>query len=713
MGKKRRTGKSKRPEESEDGGEVQQPPSSSAGVQDLDAMKYAQMVDLLSRETRVGLKDCKYLAPTAVQKKVLPHALAGKDVLCAAKTGSGKTLAFVIPILEKLHAEKWSPRTDGIGALVLTPTRELALQIFSELRSVGKKHRLSIGLLIGGSGKKALQEEKARAGQLNILIATPGRLLQHMDETPYFDCGSLKVLVLDEADRILDMGFRASLDAIIENLPAGGDANQPDSRQTLLFSATQTKSVGDLARLSLSDPEYISIHADAVVPTPVKLQQAFVECPCSQKMSVLWGFIKTHLRAKVLVFFSTCKQARFVSEAFSKLRPGVPLRCLHGHMKQMKRVAVYEYFSRTKEIVLFATDVASRGLDFPDVDWVIQFDCPDDIPTYIHRVGRTARYLSGGRSLMLLLPNEKQGMVAKLEEKKIPIKEIKINPQKHQDITQGMVALLAKWPDLKDFAQSGLTSYIKSVYLSPSKDIFDVNKMDLRELAHSYGLANPPKLRFLKKKAGKPRGDLAKAKEKEEEEEERSDEGDDHSDQELGDANGDAMASSESESEEEDMLVVKRTIENEPDDDDDQIQLTRSKKGTRTVFYDEDSEEEAEEEEENADERVRARMDAVRQALREGDVEDKRRVKERQREAKLLKKRKRREGEQGNQETGAPTLGHRSLRPIQAEQSESEGDASADSRDNYSSSDEDEPRESHKMPTNLEEQEALALKLLS
>jgi superfamily II DNA/RNA helicase len=141
MGKKRRSGQSKRPEESKDGGEAQQP----GQVQDLDldAMKYAQMVDLLSRETRMGLKECKYLTPTAVQKKVLPHALVGKDVLCAAKTGSGKTLAFVIPILEKLHAEKWSPRTDGIGALVLTPTRELALQIFSELRSVGKKHRLS------------------------------------------------------------------------------------------------------------------------------------------------------------------------------------------------------------------------------------------------------------------------------------------------------------------------------------------------------------------------------------------------------------------------------------------------------------------------------------------------------------------------------------------------------------------------------------------
>ena len=273
----------------------------------------------LSRETRTGLKAMKYISPTAVQKRVLPAALAGRDVLCAAKTGSGKTLAFVVPVLEKLTEEKWSARVDGIGALILTPTRELALQIFEELRGVGKKHRFSCGLLIGGGGRKALEEEKSRAGALNILIATPGRLLQHMDETPYFDCNALKILVLDEADRILDKGFRATLDAILENLPRGSRGG--DGRQTLLFSATQTKSIKDLARLNLSDPEYISIHEEASMPTPVKLQQAFVECPSSQKISVLWGFIKTHLKAKVLVFFSTCKQARFVSDAFSKLRP--------------------------------------------------------------------------------------------------------------------------------------------------------------------------------------------------------------------------------------------------------------------------------------------------------------------------------------------------------------------------------------------------------
>merc|ERR1712226_779660 len=170
--------------------------------------------------------------------------LRGMDVLGAAKTGSGKTLAFLIPLIEKLYTLKWNPM-DGLGALVITPTRELAYQIFEVLKKVGKYHDFSAGLVIGG---KHIKDESERIGQTNIVICTPGRLLQHMDETAVFHADNLQMLVLDEADRILDLGFQQSMNAIIENLPS--------QRQTLLFSATQTKSVKDLARLSLKDPMY-------------------------------------------------------------------------------------------------------------------------------------------------------------------------------------------------------------------------------------------------------------------------------------------------------------------------------------------------------------------------------------------------------------------------------------------------------------------------
>ena len=155
----------------------------------------------ISRATKDALKDCKYARLTAIQRAALPHALCGRDVLGAAKTGSGKTLAFLIPLIESLYRKKWG-HLDGLGALIISPTRELALQIFEELRKVGKLHEFSAGLLIGG---KDVAEEAVRVGRMNILVATPGRLLQHMDETPDFDASMLQILILDEADRILDM----------------------------------------------------------------------------------------------------------------------------------------------------------------------------------------------------------------------------------------------------------------------------------------------------------------------------------------------------------------------------------------------------------------------------------------------------------------------------------------------------------------------------
>ncbi|KAJ8945685.1 hypothetical protein NQ318_012404 [Aromia moschata] len=440
----------------------------------------------LTSATLKGLRECGYHKPTQIQKETIGLALQGKDILGAAQTGSGKTLAFLIPIVEKLYCKQWT-KLDGLGALVITPTRELAYQIFETLRKVGEHHDFSAGLIIGG---KDLKFERNRMDNCNIIICTPGRLLQHMDENPLFDCVNLQILVLDEADRCLDMGFEHTMNAIIANLPL--------KRQTLLFSATQTKSIKDLARLSLKDPCYISVHEHSEFSTPKELSQSYMVCELHDKVSVLWSFIRNHIKNKIIVFLSSCKQVKYIYEIFCKLRPGLSLLALYGTLHQLRRMDIYETFCRKQCAVLFATDIAARGLDFPEVHWVVQVDCPEDTATYIHRVGRTARYHRGGESLLMLLPSEIK-MVDKLKEKKIPIEKIDINPLKLNNPVRKMEAFLAKDPTLKDTAQRAFVSYAKAVFLMKDKEVFDVQSLDTDSFAKSLGLAIPPRIRFLQR----------------------------------------------------------------------------------------------------------------------------------------------------------------------------------------------------------------------
>nr|XP_025037525.1 probable ATP-dependent RNA helicase DDX10 isoform X2 [Pelodiscus sinensis] len=441
----------------------------------------------LSKKTLKGLQEAQYRMVTEIQRQTIGLSLQGKDVLGAAKTGSGKTLAFIIPALEKLYCRQWTSM-DGLGVLIISPTRELAYQTFEVLRKVGKNHDFSAGLIIGG---KDLKQEANKIHHLNILICTPGRLLQHMDETSYFHASDLQMLILDEADRILDMGFADTMNAIIENLPK--------KRQTLLFSATQTKSVKDLARLSLKDPEYVWVHEKAKFSTPATLDQNYTVCELQQKINMLYSFLRSHLKKKSIVFFSSCKEVQYLFRVFCRLRPGISVLALYGKQKQMKRMEVYNDFVRKKSAVLFATDIAARGLDFPAVNWVIQFDCPEDASTYIHRVGRTARYKEGGEALLILLPSEEKGMVHQLSQRKVPVKEIKINPEKLIDVQKKMQAFLAQEQELKERAQRCFVSYLRSVYLMKNKEVFDVFKLPLAEYAHSLGLAVAPRVRFLQK----------------------------------------------------------------------------------------------------------------------------------------------------------------------------------------------------------------------
>ncbi|KAH7912865.1 DEAD-domain-containing protein [Hygrophoropsis aurantiaca] len=455
----------------------------------------------ISEFTKRGLKKSFFVNMTDIQATSIPISLKGKDVLGAARTGSGKTLAFLIPTLEILYRRKWGPQ-DGLGALIISPTRELAVQIFEVLRSIGCYHGFSAGLVIGG---KNLKDERERLSRMNILVATPGRLLQHMDQTFGFESDNLQVLVLDEADRILDMGFARTLSALLSHLPK--------SRQTLLFSATQTQSVSQLARLSLKDPVPIGVNqpGESSSATPASLSQHYSVCPLDKKLDILWSFLKTHLHSKILVFLSSGKQVRFVFETFCKMHPGVPLLHLHGKQKQSARLTMYTKFTSSQHAVLFATDIAARGLDFPSVDWVVQVDAPEDADTYIHRVGRTARYESAGKGLLLLLPSEEEGMKSALEKKGIKVENIKIRPSKTQSIQNQLQNLAFQDPEIKYLGQRAFVSYVRSVYLHKDKSIFKVEELPVEAFAESLGLPGAPKIKFLGREIAKKAKNASRA----------------------------------------------------------------------------------------------------------------------------------------------------------------------------------------------------------
>lgn len=423
---------------------------------------------------------------TDIQQRAIPLALKGSDILGAAKTGSGKTLAFLVPVLEKLYRSQWT-EFDGLGALILSPTRELAVQIFEVLRKIGRYHNFSAGLVIGG---KSLKEEAERLTRMNILVCTPGRMLQHLDQTAGFDADNLQILVMDEADRIMDMGFQSAVDALVEHLPK--------TRQTLMFSATQSKKVSDLARLSLKDPEYVSVHEAATSATPSTLQQNYIVTPLPEKLDTLYGFIKANLKSKIIVFLSSGKQVRFVYESFRHLQPGIPLLHLHGRQKQTARLEITSRFTSAKQSCLFATDVVARGIDFPAVDWVIQVDCPEDADTYIHRVGRTARFESNGRAVLFLDPSEEEGMIKRLQHKKIPIQKVNVKETKKRSIKDQLQNMCFQNPDLKYLGQKAFISYARAIQLQKDKEVFKFKKLDLDAYAANLGLPGTPQIKFQK-----------------------------------------------------------------------------------------------------------------------------------------------------------------------------------------------------------------------
>ena len=321
--------------------------------------------------------------PFRIQELVLPDALAGLDVLARAPTGSGKTLAFALPIVERTMRSDACPT-----ALVLVPTRELAAQVTAELARLGKPKGLSVAATYGGLPLRA-QANRAKGAQ--ILVATPGRL-EDLAERRLVDLSHVQTFVLDEADRMLDMGFKPQVDRIVRRLPK--------NRQTMFFSATLDGEAGELARAYTNSPS--RFEADLLPDDPGEIEHRFVAVTSDSKVETLVEHISTS--ESTLVFVRTKRGADRLVQKLK--RHGVRAAAMHGDMSQKARQRALAEFEQGKVATLVATDVAARGLDLDDITHVINFDPPEEDKGYVHRTGRTGRAGRSGTAITLVLPEQ-------------------------------------------------------------------------------------------------------------------------------------------------------------------------------------------------------------------------------------------------------------------------------------------------------------------
>lgn len=418
-----------------------------------------------------------YETATEVQAKSIPLLLNGEDIIGSAKTGSGKSLAFLIPAAEVLLKNL---NSEGIQVLVLSPTRELAMQLFNVAKDLMRDNGTICSIVIGGGNRKK-ENEALKSGNVKLLVATPGRLLDHIENTKGFKYDSLKVLVIDEADKILNIGFEEELKAILRMIPK--------ERQTMLFSATMNEKVEDLIKLSMKS--YESVRIKSTEPTVSSLEQGYLILDADKKFLFLFTFIKKNMKRKIIVFFSTCKEVEFFSSLLNYV--DVPVLSITGDYKQQKRTTTFIEFCGMEKGILLCTDVAQRGLDIPDVDWVLQYDPPHDYEEYLHRVGRTARGANqGGKALIMILPNE-IGFIRKLQQNKINISEFEFPENKLAKVQEQLEKLVCKKDHyLMQSATEAYRAYIHAYNAQTNKEDFNLDKLDLMKLCKSFGLKSPP-----------------------------------------------------------------------------------------------------------------------------------------------------------------------------------------------------------------------------
>ncbi|XP_062272888.1 probable ATP-dependent RNA helicase DDX31, partial [Scomber scombrus] len=489
---------------------------------------------------------------TSVQKQTIPVLMSGSDAVVRSQTGSGKTLCYAVPVVQSL--QKIQPkvqRSDGPLAVVIVPTRELAQQTFLTFQKLVKPFTWIVpGVLMGGEKRKA---EKARLRKgINILVSTPGRLVDHIKNTLSIAFSAVRWLILDEADRTLDLGFEKDLTVILNSLNSTGP-----SRQNVLLSATLTQGVTRLADVCLNEP--VSIHvsgpassdltAAAAVTSdlgpagqsesfavPEALKQFVVVVPSKIRLVCLAAFIldkcKFSQENKLIVFVSSCEAVEFLHSLFSSVlcgpsaNRGAPLEFLrlHGNMKQEERSEVFQKFSVSRSGVLLCTDVAARGLDLPQVTWIVQYTPPSAAAEYVHRVGRTARIGGKGSGLLFLTPAE-TAYITELANHNISLSEMKLleilsslmmddtykgrgkyhskssSKALEQETRERATVLQTEFENFVhadsesvQTAKKALQSFLRAYTAYPSqlKHIFHIRSLHLGHTAKSFGLRDAP-----------------------------------------------------------------------------------------------------------------------------------------------------------------------------------------------------------------------------
>ncbi|GMI08510.1 hypothetical protein TrVE_jg6697 [Triparma verrucosa] len=437
----------------------QPPPAPLAKGKNSSDSKFTDVAGI-SANRRRALAEMRFEYMTEVQAQTLPVCLSGVDTLAKAKTGTGKTLAFLVPALEIIEKQKASARPRDILTLVLSPTRELAAQIETEARKLTKFDPINIICVIGGTNIKTDQKRLAAGAPVDLLVATPGRLIDHLENTPGIAEAfrAMKILIFDEADQLLEMGFKPEIDKILKYVPP------KEARQTLLFSATVPKTVQAIAANALRPGfQYVDTVGEEE-QTHLHVKQELVVLPLEKQVAglaaVLHRVTRDEANFKVIVFFTTARVTGFMAQLFTAMGDFGEVLEIHSRKSQSARTKTSEQFRKRNNVVMFTSDVSARGMDYPDVTFVVQVGLTER-EQYIHRLGRTARAGKNGGGLLLVAPFEQRTMSQALPDMNLQhVREQDLDFNKSASSVSSALASVKNKPDLELSAQQAYGAWL-------------------------------------------------------------------------------------------------------------------------------------------------------------------------------------------------------------------------------------------------------------